>query len=92
MDRLQINRISQLNRYWYAIRFAGPRVPFLALARDLGNERRFAYWSPSSFEGKGGWIVERSTLMRYGSRFDNLELKLELADRQAERKRQGKVS
>jgi len=93
MDKLSINQIELVGPHWYAVRFAGNRVPFLELLASLRHEREYnAYWCPGAFKGRGGWHMADSTLQRYKDRFDNLEMKLGLATREAERKRQGKVS
>ena len=92
MDKLQIQRMETVGAHWYLIRFTGERVPFLSFVSALSSERHGAYWAQSAFKNKGGWCVERSTLMRYKDRFNNLEMKIGLAERYAARVRQGKVS
>jgi len=93
VDRLTINGLECVGPHWYALRFTGTRVPFLKLLAALRAEREYnAYWCPGAFDGRGGWHISKFTLQRYADRFCNLEMKLGLAHRRAERVKEGKVS
>ncbi len=86
MDKLTINRLEIVGPRWYAVRFVGQRVPFLRLLAALRAEREYsAYWCSGAFNGRGGWYISEIALHRYADRFYNLELKLGLAHRKAER-------
>jgi hypothetical protein len=89
MDKLQIQHTEAYNDYWWSIRFTGPTVPFNAFVcylRQCGYRR--AYWVPGAYNGRGAWCVEHNLLMSQSGRFDNLEVRMGVARRAYERKKE----
>jgi hypothetical protein len=77
MTKLRIQQFSLLNPHWVAITFTGPREPYSQLCKDLAKEQHFnAYWHPPL-----GWIICSALLPKYADRFDNLQQKLDEAQK-----------
>lgn len=63
--------------HWLAVSFSGPREAYLALINALKSENyRYVYWHPGFFGQQGAWIISMFKLPEYASRFDNLQAKL----------------
>lgn len=87
MDKLQIQRISAFNPYWYSIRFSGPEQPFKSMGSVLRSYGRHgAYWRQGECDGRGAWIVRNDILEKYADRFHNFESRANIARMTAESK------
>lgn len=87
MDKLNIQRISAYNPYWFSIRYTGSEQSFKAMGSVLRSYGRHgAYWRQGECNGRGAWIVRADILKKYADRFHNFESRANIALMTAERK------
>ena len=87
--KLHIQMIERDAFDTWAIRFNGPEQLFMGLISCFQREGCiYARWDTDALQGKGGWIIDDSTLIRYADRFDNLKVSLTVTLQQKKQTRE----